>query len=145
MRVEALVAVLDTVDALDLVGAVERRRDLADDVVQPRAEAAAGDDGGDHVGHVELDHLPGARPQPLVELNVVLERGLGVHVEDVDERLVAAHKVLVARPGPKEQGAGKVFGFPQGFEEPDNHRGHRDFLDYATSSWKRGARAIGHR
>ena len=56
-RDEPLVAVAETVDARDAVASGELRDDAADDVVQPRAQAAAGDDGGGGLGRIEEDLL----------------------------------------------------------------------------------------
>ena len=69
VRVEALVAVLDPIHALDVVCAVQRGRYLADDIVETWAETTAGDDGRNHVWGVEFDHLPWTSAEPLMELN----------------------------------------------------------------------------
>jgi hypothetical protein len=161
VQIDALVAVLDPVDALGLVGAalgqqlrqmkkvrlvryersamcfaklhlvgaVEGGGDFADDVVEARAQAAAGDDGGDDFRDIELDHLAGAGAQPLVVLDAVLDGGFGIDVEYVDQGLVRPNEVLVARPCPEEQRAWKVFGLPQGFQHCYNHGCDCDLLD----------------
>ena len=129
VRVEALVAVLDAVDALDLVRAVEGRRDLADDVVEAGAEAAASDDGGHHLGDVELDHLARAGAQPLVILNAVLNRRFGMNVYDINQSLVGPYKILIAWPGTEKQRAGIVFCFSQILQQCHYHRCNSDFLN----------------
>ena len=50
VRVEAFVSVLDAVDGADLVGSLQGGRDLTDHIVEPRAQAATGNDCRDHVG-----------------------------------------------------------------------------------------------
>ncbi len=52
---EPLIAVEESVDTLDAVAEAEFQGEAADDVVESRAEAAAGDDAGGGAGWVEED------------------------------------------------------------------------------------------
>src|SRR4051794_27473139 len=88
---EALVAVAEAIDPLDAVAIVELGHEALDDVVQPWAEAATGDDPGRRPRGIEEDFLP--RPghfetQDLLRReihgrrvfiqNVIVENALGI-------------------------------------------------------------------
>ena len=55
----AFKAALDAIDLLHAVG-VEHHHQLPDHIIEPRAEAAAGHDGGGHVGGLEVELAPRA-------------------------------------------------------------------------------------
>ncbi len=78
---------------LDAVVAQERLRDGPYDVVQTRAEPAAGDNGGDDIFRLEPEVFTRPCADPLV-VRVLLVLGQ-VEVYDVQQRLVGGHEIYM--------------------------------------------------
>ena len=85
----AFKAALDAVDLLHAVG-VEHHHQLPDDVVQPGAQAAAGDNRGGHLGGLEVELAPWASlkrsaakgPRPIHILSFFLNFDGVLHSKD---------------------------------------------------------------
>jgi hypothetical protein len=70
---QALVAVGNAVNALDAVAVIRLQDDGADDIIEPRAEAAAGDNGRNGGAGVEVDFPARSRRFETQRLGVLFE------------------------------------------------------------------------
>ena len=109
------------------VGVDEGAGDFPHDVVEARAQAAAGDDGGHDLGGVEENLTPGPGAHPLVVGDALFVDPLGIDEDRLDEGLVLATEVVVDWPRFGQQGVlvGLRFRVP-GRNIVDPHRLHAD-------------------